>query len=39
VTYTQVWCGAVAVEVTMWEEETTLAFIMSTIVFLVCVII
>ena len=37
--YTQVWCGAIAVEATMWEEETTLMFILSTIVLLVYVII
>ena len=37
--YTQVWRGAVAVEATMWEEDTTLVFILSTIVLLVGVII
>jgi hypothetical protein len=39
VPYTHVWCGAVAVEATMWEEDTTLVFILSTIVLLVGVII
>jgi hypothetical protein len=39
VPYTQVWCGATAVEATMWEEETTLMFILSTTVLLVYVII
>jgi hypothetical protein len=39
VPYTQVWRGVVAVEATMWEEDTTLMFILSNIVLLVGVII
>ena len=37
--YTRAWSGAVVVEATMTEDDITLAIIISTIVFLVCVII
>jgi hypothetical protein len=37
--YTQVWRGDVAVEATMWEQDTPLVFILSTIILLVGVII
>jgi hypothetical protein len=39
VPYTQVWSGAVAVEATMSDEEFALAFITTTVVFLVYIIV